>query len=109
MNVLRWISLPFVWVLAFLLGNILAYVMNLDLMLYAVGPYAAVASTAFVAPKGKRYVATVFATITTLLLLLSAFGYFDARKWFKGILCLIGIVGAIFPAIEDYHEPTSRA
>ena len=98
MIILRWILVPFAWIAAFAAGNFVANITNADLLLYAIGPVAAVYAGASTAPSHQRETAFVLAGITALFIGLCAVSFFYSEKWFKGTLSVIGALAPFFAA-----------
>jgi len=92
----RWPLVPFAAVAGWCGGNLLAFLFQADLLLYAFGPFCAVYFGGSTAPSQKKVTAIVIATLVGLLMGLGSFGFFYEGKWVKGILSVIGFGGVIF-------------
>ncbi len=100
MKVFRWILVPIAWVSAFAAGNILAVLTDADILLYAIGPFCAVAAGSATAPSHQRETAFTLAGVTMLVVGLGSAGFFYSGKWIKGILALIGAIAPFFAALS---------
>lgn len=119
-NVLRWIAVPFVYVLAMFIGNIIGnilswiwasydgYLSNFDVLSRTIIPalvsgYASIYYGTKTAPNYRKIVSIVLATLHSVIGLFSIIVFATQRNWLELVSVIISIITAIVVAAMIYR------